>query len=353
MPAPAVYFIAVIGTIAAGVAFKEFVYDPHIAPILEQWAEEFVAMRQANRRRKAAVAMPVPLRNDEDHLPSLRRSKQPRSKHSDSGDEGGDARQSIELENLVAKEVREWRTEVNRSQIRGLRHRSNAGLSRSTHALDESTDRISIVPMSPTHVIFDPSLPSTPSSTLPSTAASPSTRVSKLHDSISQPATRSQPPPVVIGRLPTPDPSTHASPLGAIHAPLSPASIPSLSQAYPLELDLEQGLELLSAPSSRPDSPFSALSHPLSAQDTAQSNSNYYSFSSPNANSPNFASPLARPPSRSISDLDFLSDLEEHGPLSPRSFASDVSTFDEPHTDDGARSEISGSSWASGGVHSH
>jgi hypothetical protein len=122
MPAPAVYILAVVGTIAAGVAFKEvninlilsrshdsylafqFVYEPHIAPKIEQWAEEFLANRQARRRqRSGAIAVPSPGRNrtDEDVSRSLE-----------------EERRSIELENLMAKEVREWRSEVDRSNLR-------------------------------------------------------------------------------------------------------------------------------------------------------------------------------------------------------------------------------------------
>lgn len=210
--------------------------------------------------------------------------------------------------------------------------------------------------MSPTHIIFDPSLPSTPSSTAPSAGASPSVRISTLHGTVSESTLRSPPPGEVPGRLPTPDLTSIASSPGATHLQtLSPAYIPSLSQTYPLELDHEHGLELLSAPSSRPDSPFSNFSHPLSGQETAQSSSNYYSFSSPNITpnimSPNLMSPEARPPSRSLSDLDFLSDMDDHDPLSPRSFSSDaISAFDEPHLDDGTRSDASGSSWASAGA---
>ncbi|KAF8076967.1 hypothetical protein FPV67DRAFT_440652 [Lyophyllum atratum] len=330
MPAPAVYILAIVGTIAAGLAFKEFVYEPHIAPKVEQWAEEFIARRQARRRQRAGgVAVPVRQRErDETTL---------RSKRSDSGEEGDERRQSIELENLIAKEVREWRSEVDRSQ---LRHRGTArGPSRSQGTLSscESTARPLVIPMSPTHVLVDPSIPSTPSSTLPSVQPSPSPRVSSLRATPSQSTLRSPPPHHGPGLLPTPA----ASASGDLFSPtpLSPTSVPSLSQSYPQDLDHEHGLELLSAPSSQPDSPFSSFSQPLSAHDT-----NYLSFGSPDAFSPG-----NRPPSRSLSDLDFLSDFDEreHEGMSPRS---GVSGFEEPQlVDDGTRSEGSGSSWASAG----
>ncbi|KAF9463722.1 hypothetical protein BDZ94DRAFT_1163526 [Collybia nuda] len=139
MPAPAVYILAVVGTIAVGIAFKEFVYEPHLAPKIEQWAEEFLARRQARRRQRAGpIAVPVSNAgvNDEEFL---RRSK--RSDSDDDNDEG-QMRQSIELENLVTREVREWRSEVDRSQPRGLRHRTNAGASGSRSALDKVRELI-------------------------------------------------------------------------------------------------------------------------------------------------------------------------------------------------------------------
>lgn len=118
----------------------QYVYEPHIAPKLEQWATEFIAKREARRRQRAgAIPISVSHRTDED-LSSRRRSKL-----SDSDDEGVEMRQSIELENLIAKEVREWRSEVNRSQTRGLRHRNNAGPSGSRHALDEVRSIISSI----------------------------------------------------------------------------------------------------------------------------------------------------------------------------------------------------------------
>ncbi|GLB34337.1 hypothetical protein LshimejAT787_0112210 [Lyophyllum shimeji] len=359
MPAPAVYILAIVGTIAAGIAFKEFVYEPHIAPKVEQWAEEFVARRRA-RRRQGAGAVPV-------LAPSSGRDEVVKGKRSDSDDEGDHSRQSIELENLLAKEVREWRSEVDRSQ---LRHRGNAGHLESEATSDESaraTGQCRFVQMSPTHVLIDTSVSSTPSSTLPSVKPSPSPRVSSLREPSSQSTLRSPLLPEDPTLLPTPAPSNPAvSPLpSALPTPLSPTSIPSLSESYPQDLDHEHGLELLSAPSSHPDSPFSVFSHPLSpaAHESTLSGSNYYSFSptsspdllsadtNPNMRSPqnqNLSSPRIRPPSRGLSDLDFLSDFDEREveAMSPRS---PVSVDEALLFDDGTGSERSGSSWASAG----
>ncbi|KAF9068132.1 hypothetical protein BDP27DRAFT_1327668 [Rhodocollybia butyracea] len=57
MPAVAVYVIAIVGTVAVGIAFKEFIYDPHIAPTVDQWLVDIAARRQRRRR------VPVPSRS--------------------------------------------------------------------------------------------------------------------------------------------------------------------------------------------------------------------------------------------------------------------------------------------------
>ncbi|KAF5358601.1 hypothetical protein D9758_007739 [Tetrapyrgos nigripes] len=48
MPAPAVYVVTVLGAVAAGLAFKEFIYDPHIKPRLEA--------RRRNRRQRSLIS---------------------------------------------------------------------------------------------------------------------------------------------------------------------------------------------------------------------------------------------------------------------------------------------------------
>lgn len=109
-------------------------YEPHIAPRVERWAEEFIAKRQARRRQKeGAVVVAVPLRggNNEDEV--LRNRK----KRSDPGDNDAEDKQSFELEKLVAKEVHEWRSEVGRSQVLGARHRKRGPSSGTGTSLDE------------------------------------------------------------------------------------------------------------------------------------------------------------------------------------------------------------------------
>lgn len=134
-------------------------YEPHLAPKIEKWAEEFVAKRQARRRQLAPAAGPVgvpgPLHGDEDQAT--------RRKHRTSGSDhdGPEMSQSIELENLIAKEVREWRSEVDRSQTssRGLRQRGHGPRSGSgsLHSLVEEVRYIfvpSILRFSAHHYSF-------------------------------------------------------------------------------------------------------------------------------------------------------------------------------------------------------
>ncbi|KAJ7761173.1 hypothetical protein DFH07DRAFT_1059858 [Mycena maculata] len=288
MPAPAVvgvYVLAAVGTVAAGVAFKEFVYEPHIAPRVERWAEEFLAKRAARKRRKAGLAA-VPVANkrsdDDGH----------------GGDDGttdleGDGKSVYELESVVANEVRQWRSQVGAGPST-LRHRPRG----TSSALDESNLQIPYSPLTPTqtHVLFDPAdalteTVSSPTSTISSRVATPSP-----HSTLSHSAFRVPPP----RAPPTPEPSVHASSPSAspfptpapLANPFEPAStappnpfelalasphhVPSLSLSHPLDLASEHDLELLSASSrsSRPASPFS------DSDFRAGSHEQFYSFAS-------------------------------------------------------------------------
>ncbi|KAF9055539.1 hypothetical protein BDZ89DRAFT_1125267 [Hymenopellis radicata] len=285
MPAPAVYVLAVVGTVAAGIAFKEFVYEPHIAPKLEKWAQEFLSKRRERKRqREAAISVSLPFS----------------SKRSDGGSDDDD-KSAFELEKLVShvsEEVREWRNEVVRSQSSTLRQRKNVA---EPSTLDQSNISIPYVPMVPTHVIFDAA-----TSTIGSRAPSPSLSGSR--------ETLRSPPP---GRLPTPDSSEHGGDSPVLNTGLfSPMSIPSLSLSHPVDLDQEHGVELLSAPSSRPDTPFSTVSH----------TDDYHSFSADTLSSE--------------SDVD-----DDDDAVSVSAPPSVISDFDDLRSNFG--SEISGSSWAS------
>ncbi|KAF8887239.1 hypothetical protein CPB84DRAFT_1523375 [Gymnopilus junonius] len=73
MPAPAVYVLAVVGTVSAVLAFKEFVYEPHIAPAIDRWYIEYQAARM-RRQRQAAVVSAAP----EDDVPMSQTTKDDR-----------------------------------------------------------------------------------------------------------------------------------------------------------------------------------------------------------------------------------------------------------------------------------
>ncbi|KII94551.1 hypothetical protein PLICRDRAFT_47589 [Plicaturopsis crispa FD-325 SS-3] len=252
MPAPAVYIVAVIGGVAAVIAFKEFVYEPHIAPKMEQWAASFVEKRKQKRlqkQRQRAVAVSVPLEAPDAKSRTMRRKRSDASDYKDADN----ARSSFELENFSSKDVYAWRHGVDRSQGE-LRHRKNP--SQPGNALDESNISIPFVPMTPTHVLFDPSSPSTPTSTAPSLALPPTP--SRQHTPQNTPPRIPSPPPAFVRsspNLPTPAPSSPGL------SPFIAASAPSVRGDSP---DGMRDLEIISASSQAPGSPFSPLSNVMS-----------------------------------------------------------------------------------------
>ncbi|KAI5987748.1 hypothetical protein F5J12DRAFT_866725 [Pisolithus orientalis] len=217
MPAhAAAVVVAVVAGVAALAAFHHFVYEPHIAPTLEAWAEDFVARRRAAR---GAVPIPTPTRRRRrrrQHSPSS--SSSPNSRNSSPATSGAhgsprvdpsatrtrratrrttrtrgrtgrsfDDAESYELEGLIANDVEEWRNEVRRSQGEaGLRRRRGFGLggrmnNPSDHdfdhmstTLDESFTELTHTPIAPTHVISNVSSPiSSDTLSLPSVPHSP------------------------------------------------------------------------------------------------------------------------------------------------------------------------------------
>lgn len=101
-------------------------YDPHIVPAFEQWHAKYAANRARRRQRREPSAVDVSQRGD-DHTSSGTELRSLRPKRgSDAGEEKDDTeeKRSDELEKMVAREVDEWRSGVDRSQA-GLRHRKN------------------------------------------------------------------------------------------------------------------------------------------------------------------------------------------------------------------------------------
>ena len=84
-------------------------YEPHIAPKVERWAEDFLERRR--RARSRTLARPYEAAYfDAESLDD---------KKSDGvAPDSFDDKRSFELENMVTKEVHEWRKEVERSTLR-------------------------------------------------------------------------------------------------------------------------------------------------------------------------------------------------------------------------------------------
>lgn len=155
MPAPvAVCVVAAIAGVAAVIAFREFVFEPHIAPAIERWAEDFLAKRRARRRD------PVP-------FPSTRGSG-----HGDPGPSGTDPREGTPAGEEDSIELRgfnldEWRNQVHRTTPgMGLRRRvgvvpdTDEGTI-SNNTMNESFTSLTHTPLSATHVISNVSSPFT------------------------------------------------------------------------------------------------------------------------------------------------------------------------------------------------
>ncbi|KAG8219069.1 hypothetical protein J3R82DRAFT_4826 [Butyriboletus roseoflavus] len=178
-PPVAVYVFAAVVSVAAVFAFKEFVYEPHIAPKLEAWAEDFLERRRTARNRRASA---VPVRTSRrrhssssssstNHNNDLQRDRGSNDRELGPNDLSVDG---LELEALVSREVDEWRNEVLRSQeitMDGLRKRRTERIrddfdsfaTTSMTTLDESFTSLTHTPLEPTHVISNISSPITPS----------------------------------------------------------------------------------------------------------------------------------------------------------------------------------------------
>jgi hypothetical protein len=99
------------------------VYDPHIVPAVERLQAQYTA-----RRRGRRGLVPVQGNNGKGNDPTSAGTElQSLVRNRDAADEA-EEQKSTELENMVTKEVDEWRSAVDRSQS-GLRHRPNAGTS--------------------------------------------------------------------------------------------------------------------------------------------------------------------------------------------------------------------------------
>ncbi|EPT00858.1 hypothetical protein FOMPIDRAFT_1036605 [Fomitopsis schrenkii] len=221
MPAPAVtavYIVGAVAVVAGAYAFKEFVYEPHIAPKLEAWADSFLESRRRHRARRQGpiAAQPIHEHGNENN-----------TRRSGTRNNDDDARgMSVELEQLVPQEA-SARSDDGRQD--GLRRRRTAG------AMDESNAFIPYRPISPTHVIFDSSLPSTPTS--------PSDSESRLQS----------PRAVAAPVLHSPSPRTRPASVASHDAPQIPPTPISFRFLDSSRIQSPNMMDMISSRSSSPD----------------------------------------------------------------------------------------------------
>ncbi|KAI0638611.1 hypothetical protein C8Q77DRAFT_1091941 [Trametes polyzona] len=351
MPAPAVYIVvAVVGVFAVGAAFHKSVYEPHIAPQLEVWAESFLERRRQRRRQRqgSVLANPHPFEAGDEN--GTRRSKARGDDHNSDVDANS---MSIELEQLAARERDAWRGTDGPPS--GLRQR------RPANAMDESNTFVPYPPMSPTHVLFDTSEPPSPGARSSSSLSSHSSleRNSPLSTiRLPDPSPRierspSPPPRVISPRLPTPmsnfspvssraiTPTTTLSDVSAVSSRRATPDITAsraLTSAYNTPLGgsviSERGRSLNDMqlfPASRIQSPFSDI-HSVDARSSPE---HVYARSpdvSPRVQSPSIGSDLTMDPD------------DEFDILSPRS-----GMFSPPSRTGDFHYAASDASWASVG----
>ncbi|CDO75208.1 hypothetical protein BN946_scf184794.g15 [Trametes cinnabarina] len=294
----------------------QFVYEPHIAPKVETWAESFLENRRQKKRQRQGpvLADPHPLEQGDEN--SLRRLfSDPRDKKNDD-----DCSMSIELEQLAAQEREAWRQGAGSSS--GLRQRNAAS------AMDESNVSIPYPAMTPTHVIFDTSEPPSPGGR----SSIRSTPLSSKNSSPSQPRAVIPGPRSVVVKLPSPPPRNISPRLPTPMSNYTPASSRAISPATLLERSSTDVFapqastsayntpvggsiisqrstsrgDIHSFPSSRGQSPFSEI-HSVDARDSPEHIHARSPVASPRVQSPSIGS-----------DLTMESD-DEFDILSPRS----------------------------------
>ncbi|KIP03079.1 hypothetical protein PHLGIDRAFT_16121 [Phlebiopsis gigantea 11061_1 CR5-6] len=136
MPPPV--YVAVAGVVivfAAAIAFKEFVYTPHIAPKVEAWQE--TRQRRSRRRQPAPVPASSQDSDDDDDKPPVRGTG------ADTGRPDNFGEMSVELQDLVASEQAEWQSSSGKNTLRQRRGRPAS-------VLDESNVFVPYDPISPT-----------------------------------------------------------------------------------------------------------------------------------------------------------------------------------------------------------
>ncbi|TCD62962.1 hypothetical protein EIP91_006193 [Steccherinum ochraceum] len=286
MPGPVIYVAFAIGTVAAVVAFKEFIYEPHIAPQVEAWAEARRRVRQ--RRSQVPVAVPVNRNENEGRRDTGKKRGSVTPPENDP--------MSVELEDMVARETASWKASSSRDA--SLRQRK-------THnVMEESNVFIPYDPMAPTQVVFDSS--DTESTRSFKSARSPVPRSRSISTQTAD-------------EIATPSPRTAASHLSRGSSIAQRARSPTMRSSP--------------GPAPALPTPVSNMS-PSSSRATSPTNSQmYHSASSASSFTPAVIGPTSRASSRTPSSLDAMSDVARSNPASRV-----TSPFSDIHAASAARS---------------
>ncbi|KAI0033325.1 hypothetical protein K488DRAFT_85007 [Vararia minispora EC-137] len=221
MPGPVVYVAVGICAVVAVVAFKEFVYDPHIGPELRRWREEMRERRRYRQQRRLHEPFSARRHDDDDS------STSPSSRSSSDASSNPDPGSSIELNDLLEREAEAWRARGAQAGTgTGLRHRNVPASNQSApqnilddhEPLGQSTLAVlQPTPSAPqdTNVLFE--YPASPTLS-PVSSPSPSTSSLTLSSNFTVP---SLPPTPQPPQLSTPQTQT---PMQALEQPQSPTS---------------------------------------------------------------------------------------------------------------------------------
>ncbi|KAI0004984.1 hypothetical protein BJV74DRAFT_880905 [Russula compacta] len=114
MPGPAIYVAVAIGTVAAVIVFKEFVYDPHFRPKISAWREDIISRRQRRARphsHSVSQSSPPPPEGNDGRQVSPQRDTRGKKKQSRRSVESS-VTPHIELQHLIASEVESLKSSV-------------------------------------------------------------------------------------------------------------------------------------------------------------------------------------------------------------------------------------------------
>ncbi|KAI0304135.1 hypothetical protein BC826DRAFT_214229 [Russula brevipes] len=121
MPGPAVYVAVAIGAVAAAIAFKELVYDPHFRPRISAWREGTRRRQRARPHVYTASSSSPPPEGDDVARTSPRRDTHRKEKYPRRPVE---STKHIELQHVIASEVESLKSSAEADgENRGIRQR--------------------------------------------------------------------------------------------------------------------------------------------------------------------------------------------------------------------------------------